>query len=111
MSVNILTATNTGNNTRAAVSMLRPVNTSKYATVQGKFFSMQSALSNSRTTELCNPFLSNGSANIFPRIGPYYESGDVINNRTVFSVGSVQSAYKRSEGSDRVSSGAVLSQS
>jgi hypothetical protein len=32
-------------------------------------------------TGLYNPFLSNGSVNTFPRIGPCYENGDVISNR------------------------------
>jgi hypothetical protein len=48
------------------------VNTSKYATVQGKLFSMRSAQSNSRSTGLYNPFLINVSVNTFPRIGPCY---------------------------------------
>jgi hypothetical protein len=42
---------------------------------------MRSAPSNCRITGLFNPFLSNGWVNTFPRIGPCYESDDVINNR------------------------------
>jgi hypothetical protein len=42
---------------------------------------MSSAPSSGGTTGLCNPLLGNGSVNTFPRIGPCYESGDVINNR------------------------------
>jgi hypothetical protein len=55
---------------------------------------MRSAPSNSRITGLCNPFLSNARVNTFPRIGPGYESGDIINKDGVFR-GSVQSANKR----------------
>jgi hypothetical protein len=52
-----------------------------YATIDEAVFSIRSAPNNSRIMELCNPFLSNGWVNTFPRIGPCYESGDVINNR------------------------------
>jgi hypothetical protein len=41
---------------------------------------MSSAPSSGGRTGLCNPPLGNGSVNTFPRIGPGYESGDVINN-------------------------------
>jgi hypothetical protein len=57
------------------------VNPAHHATIDEVVFPMSSALSRSGTTGLCNPFLSNGLVNTFPRIGPYYESGDVINNR------------------------------
>jgi hypothetical protein len=61
---------------------------------------MSSAPSSGGTKGLCNPFLSNGSVNTLRRkqlTSPTIE--------TVFSVGSVQSAYKRSECSDRVKCG------
>jgi hypothetical protein len=45
---------------------------------------------------LSYPFLRNGSVNTFPRIGPCYECGDVINRNGVFR-GSMQNAYKRRE--------------
>jgi hypothetical protein len=48
---------------------------------------MSSAPSNSRTTVLCNPFLSNGTVNTSTTIG-------------VFSVGSLQSTYIREANSD-----------
>jgi hypothetical protein len=57
------------------------INTVQHATIDEAVFSMSSAPSSGGTTELCKPFLSNGSVNTFPRIGPCYESGDVINNR------------------------------
>jgi hypothetical protein len=57
------------------------VNTVHHATVDEGVFSMSSAPSSGEKKELCNPLLGKGSVNIFPRIGPYYESGDVINNR------------------------------
>jgi hypothetical protein len=53
--------------------------------------------SSSGTTGLCNPLVDYVAVNTFPLIGPRYESGDVINNRMVLFVGSVQIAYKRSE--------------
>jgi hypothetical protein len=43
-------------------------------------YSMSSAPSSGGTTGFCSPLLGNGSVNIFPRIGPCHESGDVINN-------------------------------
>jgi hypothetical protein len=52
-----------------------------YAPIDEAVFSMRSAPNNSRITGLRNPFLSNCLVNTFPRIGPCYESGDVINNR------------------------------
>jgi hypothetical protein len=52
-----------------------------YATIDEVVFSLRSAPSNNRITGLCNPFPSNGWVNTFPRIGPCYESGDVIKNR------------------------------
>jgi hypothetical protein len=55
---------------------------------------MWSAASNNRTTGLCNPFLSNGTVTTFPRTGRAVTSSTI---QTVFSVASVQSAYKRSE--------------
>jgi hypothetical protein len=42
---------------------------------------MSSAPSSGGTTEFSNPVLGNGSVNTFPRVGPCYESGEVINNR------------------------------
>jgi hypothetical protein len=57
------------------------VNMVQHATIDKAVFSMSSAPSSGGTTWLCNPFLSNGSVNAFPRIGPCYESGDVINTR------------------------------
>jgi hypothetical protein len=42
---------------------------------------MSSSPSSGGITGLCNPLLGNGSVNTFPRIGPCYESRDVINNR------------------------------
>jgi hypothetical protein len=59
------------------------VNTVQHATIDEAVFSM-SASSSSGTTGFCNPFLSIGSVNIFPHIGPCCESGDVINNREAF---------------------------
>jgi hypothetical protein len=74
------------------------VNTVQHATIDEALFSMSSAPSSGGEMGLCNPLLGNGSVNSFPHIGPCYESGDIINNiETVFSVGSVQSAYNRSE--------------
>jgi hypothetical protein len=66
-------------------------------------FSMSPAPTSDGTTGLCNPFLSNGSVNTFPHIGPCYKSSEVIKIETVFSVGSVQGAYNRRE--DRIRSG------
>jgi hypothetical protein len=57
------------------------VNTIQHATIDLAVLSMSSALSSGGTTWLCNPLLGNGSVNIFLRIGPSYESGDVINNK------------------------------
>jgi hypothetical protein len=57
------------------------VNTVQHAIIDAAVFSMSSVPSSRGTTGLCNPFLSNGSVNTFPRIGPCYESGDVISNR------------------------------
>jgi hypothetical protein len=42
---------------------------------------MSSAPSSVRTMGLCNPLLSSGLVNTFPRSGMCYESGDVINNK------------------------------
>jgi hypothetical protein len=52
-----------------------------YEAITEAVFSIGSAPSNSRIAGLCNPFLSNGWVNTFPRTGPCYESGDVISNR------------------------------
>jgi hypothetical protein len=57
------------------------VNTAQHVTMNEAVFSVSSAPSSGGTTELCNPLLSNGSVNTFPRVGPCYETGDVINNR------------------------------
>jgi hypothetical protein len=57
------------------------VNTIQHATIDEAVFSMSSAPSSGGKTELCNPLLGNGSVNTFPRIGPCYESGNVVNNR------------------------------
>jgi hypothetical protein len=57
------------------------VNNVQHATIDGSVFSMSSAPSSGGTTGLCNPLIGNDSVNTFPRIGPCYESGDVINNR------------------------------
>jgi hypothetical protein len=43
------------------------VNTAQHATIDEAVFSMSSAPSSGGTTGLCNPFLSNGSANTLPR--------------------------------------------
>jgi hypothetical protein len=43
------------------------VNTVEQATIDEAVFSMSSAPSSSGTTELCIPFLSNGSVNTLPR--------------------------------------------
>jgi hypothetical protein len=40
-----------------------------YATMEEAMFSMSSAPSNSRTTVLCNPFLSNGTVNMSTIVG------------------------------------------
>jgi hypothetical protein len=69
----------------------------QHTTIDEVVFSMSSAQSRCGKTGSRNPFLSNGSVNIFPRMGPCYESGDVINNRGSVSVESVQSACKRRE--------------
>jgi hypothetical protein len=67
-------------------------------------------------TGLCNPFVSNGSVNTFPRIGTCYEGGDVIKNGDdVIKNGDgvfrgVCAEYLR-EGDGRVSSRAATSQS
>jgi hypothetical protein len=61
------------------------VNTVQDAKIYGAVFSMSSGPSSGGTTGLCYLFLGNGSVNTFPRIGPYYGNGDVIDNRdTVF---------------------------
>jgi hypothetical protein len=73
------------------------VNTVQHAAIDEVVFSMSFASSSDGTTGLCDPFLSNGWVNIFPGIGPCYESGDVINNRDGVFQRSVQSAYKRRE--------------
>jgi hypothetical protein len=57
------------------------VNTSQHATINEAVFCMSSAPSTGGKTGFCNPLLGNGSVNTFPRIGPCYESGDVINKR------------------------------
>jgi hypothetical protein len=49
-------------------------------------------------------FLSNGSVNIFPRIGLCYESGDVINNRDHYFPWGLCRMLIR-EGIDRIRSG------
>jgi hypothetical protein len=49
----------------------------------GLFIFMSYAPSSGGTMGLFNPLLDNGSVNAFPRIGPFYESGDV-KNRGVF---------------------------
>jgi hypothetical protein len=51
-----------------------------YATIDEAVFSM-SMRSSGGTMGLCNPFLSDGSVNMFPHIRPCYESGDIIRNR------------------------------
>jgi hypothetical protein len=43
-----------------------------YATTDDAVFSVWSALDNSRTMELCNPFLSNGTVNTSTIIGVPY---------------------------------------
>jgi hypothetical protein len=43
------------------------VNTVQYATIYEAVFSMSSAPSSGGKTGLCNPFLSNGSVDTFPR--------------------------------------------
>jgi hypothetical protein len=53
----------------------------QHATIDEAVFSMSSVLSSGGITGLCNPFLSNGLVNTFLRIGPGYDSGDMINNR------------------------------
>jgi hypothetical protein len=60
------------------------VNTVQHAAIDEAVFSMWSAPSSVGTTGLCNPFLSKGSVNTLPRIGPCYESGDVNNIGSVF---------------------------
>jgi hypothetical protein len=42
------------------------VNTVQHATIDEAVFSMPSAPSSGVTTELCNPFLNNGSVNTLP---------------------------------------------
>jgi hypothetical protein len=56
------------------------VNTVQHATIDEALFYVV------RTEQrwnngVCNPLLGTGSVNTFPRIGPFHESGDVINNR------------------------------
>jgi hypothetical protein len=53
----------------------------QHATIDEAVFSMWSGPSSGRTLGLCNQLLGTGSVNTFPRIGPCYESGDVMNNR------------------------------
>jgi hypothetical protein len=57
------------------------INTVQHVVIDEAVFSMSSAPSSSGTTGLYNPLLGNGSVNTFPRIGPCYESGYVINTR------------------------------
>jgi hypothetical protein len=57
------------------------VNMAQHATISEFVFSMLSGPSSGGTTWLCNLFLGNVWVEIFLRIGPCYESGDVINNR------------------------------
>jgi hypothetical protein len=57
------------------------VNTVQHATVDDAVFSVSFAPSSCGTTGLCKPLLGNDSVNTFPRIGPCYESGGVMNNR------------------------------
>jgi hypothetical protein len=57
------------------------VNTVQHTTIDEAVFSMSSVLSNDGTTGLYNLLLGNGSVNKFLRIGPCYESDDIINNR------------------------------
>jgi hypothetical protein len=56
------------------------VNTAQHATIDDAVFYVVRT-EQRRTTGLCNPLLGTGSVNTLPRIGPCYESGDVINNR------------------------------
>jgi hypothetical protein len=71
---------------------------------------MSSAASSGQTAGFCNPLLGNGSVNTFPHVGPCCESSDVINSRDgVFRDGLCRVFVR--EGSDRVSSRAVTSQS
>jgi hypothetical protein len=72
-----------------------------YTTVCEALFSVSSGPSSCGTAKLCNPFRINGWVNAVT-------SATI---ETVFSVGSVQSAYERSECNDRIRSGAVTSQS
>jgi hypothetical protein len=57
------------------------VNMVQNATTDEAVFSMLSTPSSCGTTGLCNPFLSNGLVNTFLRIGPCYESGEIISKR------------------------------
>jgi hypothetical protein len=64
-----------------ALSGSSSVNTVQHAVIDEVVFSMSSAPSSGGKTGLLHPLLGNGSVNTFQRIGPCYESGDVINNR------------------------------
>jgi hypothetical protein len=63
-----------------ALSGNSSVNIVQHATIYEAVFSMSSEPSSGGTAGLCNPVLGNGSVNTFPRVGPWYESGDVITN-------------------------------
>jgi hypothetical protein len=67
----------------------------RYATIDEAVFSMWPASSNSRITWLCLPLLSNGWVNI--RLLDRDMKAVTSTVQAVFSVGSVQSAYKRKE--------------
>jgi hypothetical protein len=66
------------------------LNTVQHTAINEALFPMSIAQSSGKTTGLCNPFLTSGSVKLLSS----------ATTETVFSVGSVQTSYKRSWISD-----------